>query len=147
MKLFFGDWDSFKTVLLVFLMLIFIGFNYVKRNEINHWGMRILILFVAGLYTCVYAATRDGFHLTVQNVIDGSTSQGLFSLGSLQSILGSILGIFIVICCIISIFINKQSTRQFLFFLISGGIMSKVILIELSRIIIYLRNASTWFIK
>lgn len=144
MKFFFNDSSSIKTALSVIATLLFICYNLIKRHEINNWGIRILILFIIGLYACVYAATRDGFHLTVQNAIDGSTTRGLFTLTSLQTIISGILGAVIVISCIISLFVNKQGFRQIMFFVISGSISLKILLIEISRIALYLSNSTIW---
>lgn len=142
MKSLFNDSNSIKTALFVIVILTYICYNFIKRHEINNWGIRILILFVIGLYACVYAATRDGFHLTVQNAIDGSTAQGLFTLASLQIIISSVLGFIIVAGCLLSLFINKQGFREIIFFVISGSITIKILLIEISRIALYISNFS-----
>lgn len=136
MNLYFGDNTSIQTTVLLLVFLILLGIIVRKRGEIHHWGWLTLGLFSLGLYICIIGATRDGLHLTVQHAIDGSVDPGLFSLTSMQTIFGAVLGIVIVVSAILCIFLRKQNARKFLFFIISGSMLVKILMIELSRIIL-----------
>lgn len=141
-KLFWGNYQTLKTTLLVITYLIIFITTIIKKDYIHNWGVLTLISFIFGLYICTAAATRDGFHLSVQNVIDGSTSAGLFTISSTTAILGYILAGIIVICCVLSIFLHKGDMRYKLYIIMSFSVISKILIVEISRIIIYLTSNS-----
>lgn len=141
-KLFWGNYQTLKTTLLVITYLIIFITTIIKKDYIHNWGVLTLISFIFGLYICTAAATRDGFHLSVQNVIDGSTSAGLFTISSPTAILGYILAGIIVICCVLSIFLHKGDMRYKLYIIMSFSVLSKILIVEISRTIIYLTSNS-----
>lgn len=141
-KLFWGNYQTLKTTLLVITYLIIFITTIIKKDYIHNWGVLTLISFIFGLYICTAAATRDGFHLSVQNVIDGSTSAGLFTISSPTAILGYILAGIIVICCVLSIFLHKGDMRYKLYIIMSFSVISKILIVEISRTIIYLTSNS-----
>jgi len=93
MKLYFGSMVTTVTTLLIVGMLGYIGYSFLYRNEIPLWGRRIAFLLAVGLVICCFAATRDNYHMSVQNAIDGSTEVGLFSIHSIQSTVNCILAL------------------------------------------------------
>ena len=71
MKLYFGNSVTTATTLMIVALLGFVAYAALNRDS-RHWGIRSLILLVFGLVVCCFAAARDGFDKSVQNVIDGS---------------------------------------------------------------------------
>lgn len=132
-KLYLQDKTTIITTLLVLALLAYIVFCILKRGSINNWGWLILGLALLGLIVCCYAATRDGLDKTIQNKIDGSVEPGIFKLISVQNIIGCIGATIIIISGIIAIFVKKQDIKEILFFIMSSGILLKVLTIEISR--------------
>lgn len=147
LNLYFKNIIYTKTTISILFLLFYILFLFVKRNSINHWGIFIAGLVVLGLWVCTYAATRDGLHLTIQKAIDGTTEQGLFSLISLPTVIGALLAAVIIVSAIVSIFTHTLSARKMIFFIMSGAIGGKIVVMEISRIVMYITSSSTWFIK
>lgn len=102
-------------------------------------GKKNCNITAVGLVICIFAASRDNYHMSVQNAIDGSTEVGVFSIHSIQSTVNCIIALGIVICGILSIFMKSQDTRQILFFILSLCICMKIGIIEFSRIWLYLQ--------
>ena len=97
MKLYFGNTITAVTTAMIIILLGFVGYSILNRNMIDCWGRRIVFLFILGLVICCLAATRDGLDQTIQNAIDGSCAQGLFSLVSIPTIIGCIGAAMIII--------------------------------------------------
>ena len=136
-NLYFGSTAAIQTTILVVAFASLSIYAYIKRMKIHHWGWLILAALALGLYICVAAATRDGYHLSVQYAIDGSVAPGLFQIASIQSIINCALAAVIVFCGILSIFLRKEKARKILFFVIATAIIAKVAVIEVSRITLY----------
>lgn len=135
--LYFGSSAAIQATVLVSIFIIFSICAFLKREKITHWGWLIVIAFALGLYICVAAATRDGYHLSVQYAIDGSVLPGLFSIASIKSIVNCILAAVIVLCGLFSIFLKRRKIRKMLFFILSASVLLKVLVIELSRIVLF----------
>ncbi|WP_413538873.1 hypothetical protein [Enterococcus malodoratus] len=138
MGLYFADSTSIQTTILLLIFVILLGVIVWKRTNIRYWGRLTIGMFTLGLYICILGATRDGLHLTVQHAIDGSVAPGLFSLISLQTVVGTVLGVVIVLSAMLSIFFKEQRRREQLFFIIAGSVLLKILTIEVSRIILVL---------
>ena len=134
MKLYFGNVSSVITILLIVGVFIYMFTTIKRQNEINSWGKRIAVLALTGLLICIFAATRDGYDLSVQASIDHSTLPGVFTASSIQSILCSLGGAVIAFSIFSSIFVKKQWYRKAMFFTLSSVIIFKVFVIEISRI-------------
>lgn len=93
------------------------------------------MLAIYGLVICCFAAARDGFDKTVQNAIDGSCAQGIFSLISVPIVAAYIGAAAIVLSGIATLFSKNQQFREICFYIMSGGVTLKVMAIELARII------------
>ena len=143
-KLFLGKPVALAYTVLMLGMIAFVVLSFVKRENVAYWGRRILLLVFWGLLLCVVASTRDGYHLSVQNAIDGSVAPGLFPAIGIQTILGGILAAVAVLCAIASIFVRNQDVREVLFFIIAGSLTVKILFMEISRIGIYLSGSSAW---
>ena len=102
---------------------------------IDCWGRRIVFLFILGLVICCLAATRDGLDQTIQNAIDGSCAQGLFSLVSIPTIIGCIGAAMIIISFIATPIARSQHMCEMWFYVMSSGILLKVIVIEFFRVL------------
>ena len=135
MKLYFGNTVSTVTTLMIILMYAGIGYSVYNRANIQFWGRRTLVLAIYGLVICCFAAARDGFDKTVQNAIDGSCAQGIFSLISAPTVAAYIGAAAIILSGIATLFSKNQQFREICFYIMSGGVTLKVMAIELARII------------
>lgn len=135
MKLYFGDGITLVTTVMIIILLGFIGYSIWNRNIITFWGRRTLLLFVFGLVICCLAATRDGLDQTIQCTIDGSCAPGLFSLISIPTIIGCIGAAMIIIAFIATPITKSQYMRQIWFYVMASGILLKVVVIEIARVL------------
>lgn len=135
MKLYFGNTVTTVTTIMLLILVGFIGESIVNRSIINYWGRRSLFLLVYGLTICCFAAARDGLDKTIQNTIDGSCAPGVFSLISIPNLIGCIGAAIIIIAAIATPIAKSQHMRQIWFYVMSGGVMLKIVVMEISRII------------
>ena len=135
MKLYFGNMVATITTLMILSLIGFVGYSIGSRSNINFWGRRSLFVLIYGLVICCFAATRDGLDKTIQNAIDGSCNPGIFSLVSVPNIIGCVGAIIIIIAAIATPLAKSQHMREIWFYIMSGGVMLKVAVMEISRII------------
>lgn len=145
MKLYFGNTVTTITTVMVLALLGFIGYSVWSRASILYWGRRTAFLFAFGLVICCFAATRDGLDKTVQCAIDGSCASGLFALVSIPTIIGCIGAFLILLAAIATPIVKTQQMRQFWFYLMSGGIVLKIVVMEVARFL--LRRISSCILK
>ena len=136
MKLYFGNTTTTITTLMILCLLGFIGYTIFQRANILYWGRRTLFVLVFGLVICCFAATRDGLDKTVQCAIDGSCAPGLFALVSIPTIIGCIGAFLILLAAIATPIVKTQQMRQFWFYLMSGGIVLKIVVMEVARFLL-----------
>ena len=135
MKLYFGNIVTTVTTIMILTLVGFIGYSLWNRNTINFWGRRNLFLLIYGLVICCLAATRDGLDKTIQATIDGSCEPGLFPLVSVPNLVGCIGAAMIIIAAIATPIARTQHMREIWFYFMSGGILLKIVVTEISRII------------
>ena len=135
MKLYFGNIVTTVTTLMILSLVGFVGYSISSRSNINFWGRRSLFVLIYGLVICCFAATRDGLDKTIQNAIDGSCNPGIFSLVSVPNVIGCVGAIIIIIAAIATPLAKSQHMREIWFYVMSGGVMLKVVVMEISRII------------
>ena len=136
MKLYFGNTVTTVTTIMLLILVGFIGESIVNRSIINYWGRRSLFLLVYGLTICCFAAARDGLDKTIQNTIDGSCAPGVFSLISIPNLIGCIGAAIIIIAAIATPIAKSQHMRQIWFYVMSCGVMLKILVMEAARIIV-----------
>lgn len=134
MKLYFGNTVTTVTTIMILVLLGFIGESIAKRTNINYWGCRSLFLLVYGLVICCFAAARDGLDKTIQSTIDGSCAPGVFPLISIPNLIGCIGAAIIIIAAIATPIAKSQHMRQIWFYVMSGGITMKILVMEIARI-------------
>ena len=122
MKLYFGNMVTTVTTLMILSLVGFVGYSISNRGDINFWGRRSLFVLAYGLIICCFAAARDGLDKTIQYTIDGSCNPGIFSLVSVPNIVGCIGAAIIIIAAI-------------WFYVMSGGVMLKIVVMEIARIV------------
>lgn len=137
--LYFGSAEAIQTTMLVSAFIVITICVFVRREKVEHWGWLIMFTLALGLCICVTAATRDGYHLSVQYAIDGSVLPGLFTVTSIQSIINCILATVIILCGVLAIFLKRRKARQMLFFILSASALLKILVIEISRIFLFLQ--------
>lgn len=135
MKLYFGNAVTTVTTIMILVLLGFIGESIANRTSINYWGRRSLFLLAYGLVICCFAAARDGLDKTIQNTINGSCAPGVFSLVSIPNLIGCIGATIIIISAVATPIAESQHMRQIWFYVMSSGVMLKVVVMELARII------------
>lgn len=136
MKLYFGNTISTVTTLSILLLIAFIIFAVARRGIITHWGLMSLILLVFGLTVCCLAAARDGLDKTIQHTIDGSCNPGIFPLLSFPNIIGCIGALMIIVAAIAVPIASSQYSKQIWFYIMSGGVMLKIVTVEIARIFV-----------
>lgn len=125
---------------MLIILIGFIGLSVFKSEDIQYWGRRSAILLVYGLVICCFAAARDGLDKTIQCAIDGSCQPGIFKLISIPTIIGCIGALLIIIAAIATPIAKTQAVRRIWFYIMSGGVMLKVLTMEISRIISALKQ-------
>ena len=135
MRLYFGNIVTTVTTLMILSLVGFVGYSISSRSNINFWGRRSLFVLIYGLVICCFAATRDGLDKTIQNAIDGSCNPGIFSLVSVPNVIGCVGAIIIIIAAIATPLAKSQHMREIWFYVMSGGVMLKVAVTEISRIL------------
>ncbi|MCI2055778.1 MAG: hypothetical protein LKJ86_01390 [Oscillibacter sp.] len=136
MKLYFGNTTTTVTTILILGLLGFIGYSALHRADIPFWGRRSLFLAFYGLLICCFAAARDGLDKTIQCAIDGSCVPGIFPLLSVPNLIGCIGAAIIMIAGIATLFSKSQHTREIWFYLMSGGVLLKIVTVEIGRILL-----------
>ena len=136
MKLYFGNTITTVTTIMLLILVGVIGESIANRTNINYWGRRSLFLLVYGLVICCFAAARDGLDKTIQNTIDGSCAPGMFSLISIPNLIGCIGAAIIIIAAIATPIAKSQHMKQIWFYVMSGGVMLKILVMEAARIIV-----------
>lgn len=106
-----------------------------NRNTISYWGCRNLFLLMYGLVICCFAAARDGLDKTIQAAVDGSCIPGIFPLISIPTIVGCIGAAMIIVAAVATPIAKSQRMREIWFYVMSSGVMLKVVVMELARII------------
>ena len=135
MKLYFGNAITTVTTLMLFALLGFIGWSVVNRSSIQYWGRRSTVLLVFGLVICCFAAARDGLDKTIQHAIDGSCAPGLFPLTSVPTIVGCVGALLIIVAAIATPIAKTQKMREAWFYVMSSGVVLKIVMMEIARII------------
>ena len=136
MKLYFGNTITTVTTIMLLILVGVIGESIANRTNINYWGRRSLFFLVYGLVICCFAAARDGLDKTIQNTIDGSCAPGVFPLISIPNLIGCVGAAIIIIAAIATPIAKSQYMRQIWFYVMSGGVMLKILVMEAARIIV-----------
>ena len=136
MRLYFGNAVTTATTLMILALLGFIGWSAFNRANIQYWGRRSAVLLVFGLVVCCFAAARDGLDKTIQHTIDGSCAPGLFPLVSVPTIVGCVGALLIIIAAIAAPIAKTQRAREMWFYVMSGGVMLKIVTMEIARILL-----------
>ena len=136
MKLYFGNAITTATTLMLLALLGFIGWSVLNRTSIQYWGRRSTVLLVFGLVVCCFAAARDGLDKTIQNAIDGNCAPGLFSLISIPTLVGCVGAFLILLAAVATLFTHSQSMREAWFYVLSVGVLLKVVTVEVCRFLV-----------
>ena len=136
MKLYFGNGVTTATTILLFVLLGFLGDSIWHRENIVYWGRRTLFVLLFGLLICCFAAARDGLDKTIQHAIDGSCAPGLFSLISIPTLVGCVGAFLILLAAVATLFTHSQSMREAWFYVLSVGVLLKVVTVEVCRFLV-----------
>lgn len=136
MKLYFGNAVTTAVTVMILVLLGFIGWSILNRTSIQYWGRRSVMLLAFGLVVCCFAAARDGLDKTIQHAIDGSSAPGLFPLVSVPTIVGCVGAALILIAAIATPIDKTKKMREAWFWVMSGGVVMKIAVIEIARIML-----------
>ena len=136
MKLYFGNTVNTVTTVMLLALLGFMGYSIINRANVRYWGRRSLFLLIFGLAVCCFAAARDGLDKTIQYAIDGSCVPGIFPLVSVPTIIGCIGALIIIVAAIATPIAKTQHTRAVWSYLMSGGVMLKIVTMEIARLLV-----------
>ena len=136
LKLYFGNAVTAATTLMLLILLTFIGCTAANRTNIQYWGRRSAVLLVLGLAVCCFAAARDGLDKTIQHAVDGSCAPGLFPLVSVPTVVGCAGALLIVAAAIATPAARSQHAREIWFYVMSGGVVLKIVTMELARLLL-----------
>lgn len=136
MKLYFGNLVATATTVMLIGLIGFTVYSFIHRDSIEFWGRRTLFISAYGLLICCFATARDGLDKTIQYSIDKSCAPGIFELISVPNIVGCVGAAIIIIAGIATVFCHKQSVREVLYFIMSGGVMLKIVTVEVARILL-----------
>ena len=134
--MYFGNFVTTISTMLVVIACIYIVCTIRKRNQIEYWGRRIAFLAILGLLICCFVAARDGYHLSVQASFNTSVEPGIFTIDSIQSTACCLGGAVIAFASLSGILIRNQKYRSVMFLVLSGTMIIKMLIIEISRWII-----------
>lgn len=134
MKLYFGNAVTTATTIMIAALLAFMGYSVFNHANIQFWGRRSFIVAAFGLVVCCFAAARDGLDKTIQNAIDGSCQPGIFKLLSVPTIVGATGALAITVALIATPIAKSQSAREIWFYVMSCGVVMKILTMEIARI-------------
>lgn len=135
LKLYFGNAVTTATTVMILILLFYIGYSFLNSGSVQYWGRRSLILLAFGLVVCCFAAARDGLDKTIQHAIDGSCDPGIFALISIPTVVGCIGALLIIVAAIATPIAKSQHMREIWFYIMSGGVLLKILTMEFARII------------
>ena len=137
MKLYFGNTVTTVTTIMILVLLGFIGESIAKTDKHQLLGTQKSV--PSGIWTGYYAALqRRGTDQTrtIQNTIDGSCAPGVFPLISIPNLIGCVGAAIIIIAAIATPIAKSQHMRQIWFYVMSSGVMLKILVMEVARIIV-----------
>lgn len=134
-KLYFGNAVTTATTLMVLILLLYMGYSFLNSGSVQYWGRRSLILLAFGLVVCCFAAARDGLDKTIQHAIDGSCDPGIFGLVSIPTVVGCVGAALIIIAAIATPIAKSQHMREIWFYVMSGGVLLKILTMEFARMV------------
>lgn len=136
MKLYFENAVTTATTFMIFILLGFIGWSAFRRADVLYWGRRSAAVLLFGLVVCCFAAARDSLDKTIQYAIDGSCAPGLFPLVSIPTVVGCVGAALIILAAIATPIAKTQRMREAWFFVMSGGVILKIVTMEVGRILL-----------
>ena len=142
LKLFFGNPAAIISSLLLVANVGYMAWAHLNRSTIQKWGVIILILILLNGILWYFANVRDRYSNSILFATDGSAEMGLFSVGSIQSILYWAASAMIWIAGIVSIF--KPRHRRQIFYIIAIASCVQLAFIEGSRIWLYVSLPSSF---
>lgn len=133
MKLYFGNAVTAATTIMIAALLAFIGYR-VQSRKYSVLGQKKPSCRRVRAGGVLFAAARDGLDKTLQNAIDGSCQPGIFKLISVPTIVGAIGALAIVVALIATPIAKSQSAREIWFYVMSCGVVMKILTMEIARI-------------
>lgn len=135
LKLYLGNSITIISTLLLGGKVGYTLWGFLNRATIRKWGMVTLLFILLHGTLWYFANIRDQYTNSIIYATDGSVDEGLFSVGSIQSIVfWTATGI---IWLLGAISILKPQYRQNIFCIMAVVSMAQIVFIEGSRIWLY----------
>lgn len=130
LKLYFGGVFSTISTVLATVFVVFLALVAPRRDSITHWGALVLVLFFLGLAMSIMSGMKDGIG-TAAPLIPSKywLMTVLCLLGGLAFLIGGA-----------ALFVRNQVFWKVSFYVLSGIITLKTILVEVFRITQYMRR-------
>jgi len=130
LKLYFGSVFSAISTLLATVFVVLLALVAARRDSITHWGILVLVLFFLGLAMSIMSGMKDGIG-TAAPLIPSKywLMTVLCLLGGLAFLIGGA-----------ALFVRNQVFWKVSFYVLSGIITLKTILVEVFRITQYMRR-------
>ncbi len=130
LKLYFGSINSSISTLLIVAFGILFWQVLQRRENIQKWGVLVLVLFFMGLFMSMMSGMKDGMGTPASLIPDKSVVMlVLCILGGLAMLVG-----------IITLFIRRQAFWQISFYILSFIIIAKTVVTEGYRIFDYFKR-------
>jgi hypothetical protein len=129
-KLYFSSVTAIISTILIVGFAILFSLVNMKRISINHWGVLVICIFFLGLLMSIMSGLKDNINTAAAAIPANSW---------LMTVL-SILGVLAFIVGIAAIIIRKQNVWQVEFYVLSAIILVKTVVVEVYRVITYIKG-------
>jgi MFS family permease len=130
LKLYFSKATDIISLILIIGFSVLFGVVNSRREGIQGWGKLVIVAFFVGLFMSMVSGMRDGM----------STPAAVFPNNNWACILLSILGGLAFVVGVIALIIRKQNFWQISFYMMSGIIIVKTVLVEVYRIVLHIKG-------
>ena len=135
LKLYFGNSTAIISTILLGSNVACMIWGVLNHTTIKRWGSVILLFILLNGMFWYFANIRDLYSNSIVYATDRSVKDGLFSVGSVQSVLFWLASAVIWVLGLVSIF--KPQHRKNIFFIITAVSIIQMTFIESSRIWVY----------
>lgn len=130
MKLYYSTLPSIISTVLIIGFGAFFCIVNARRGNISHWGTIVLCMFLLGLLMSIMSGMKDYIN----------TASAVIPTNSWMMKVLSILGALAFAVGIAAIILRKQTIWQVEFYVLSAIILVKTVIVEVSRILAYIRG-------
>lgn len=130
LKLYFGNAFTTLSTILILGFIVLFSFMVARRSAIQHWKVYVIVLFFMGLALSVMGGMKDNM----------GSSAAVISSSSWVMIALCLLGGAAMVTGIVMFFLKKPFASMVGAYLLSGIIIVKLVMTEVTRILQYIRT-------